>query len=275
MNKDSPSATSAASPARLGQGLAWIGCGLERVRRRLPLWLGMSAIYLLLGFVLKLIPFMGDLLLVLISPLLLASIVWGFAEGSPVERPPRKTSTTQALLQSWVEQPAQELLRIFSREDKLIAAVLLGIVTLGLVTGVKIIGYLLVGGSMVTGLAADQSAMGQITTLLGMAVVAVLFVLLAMGLLYSVPLTVLRDRPPLEAIAQSFSTCRENGAALLGLGLPFFLVYLVIAVAHAKAHWLGYLLLMSAGFLALPVFIAAVYCSFLALFPPRLPGAVP
>ena len=152
------------------------------------------------------------------------------------------------------------------------AAVLLGIVTLGLAMLVKIIGYLLVGGSMLSGLAASQVGTAQITTLLGMALVALLSVLLAMGLLFSVPLTVLANRQPLAAISESFSACRENAAALLTLTVPFFLVYLVILVAFAKSHWLGYLLVVSVGFLALPVFVAAVYCSYLTLYPPNPSG---
>lgn len=266
-----PTAGNRADSSAMGRGKTWIACGRRRVLERKSLWFGMTLVYFVLGFFLKQIPFMGDLLLILITPMLLAGIVWGQAwEGHAEPAPPPATnSPAQALLQNWIVEPAQELVRIFNQEDKMFAAVLLGIITLGLVMVVKIIGYLLVGGSMVTGLAAGQSGMAQITTLLGMAVVAALSLLLAMGLLFSVPLTVLGNRPPLEAIAESFAACREHGAALLALTLPFFLIYLVILVAYAKSHWLGYLLLLSAGFLALPVFIAAVYCSYLTLYPPK------
>jgi hypothetical protein len=105
-----------------------------------------------------------------------------------------------------------------------------------------------------------------------MGLVAVLSLLLGMGLLFSVPLTVLANRQPLAAISVSFSACRENAVALLALTVPFFLVYLVILLAYAKSHWLGYLLLVSVGFLALPVFVAAVYCSYLTLYPPNPSG---
>lgn len=253
----------------LGQGKAWIACGQRLVLEQKSLWYGMTAVYFVLGFVLKLIPFMGDLLLILITPMLLASVVWGRAQENHVEPAPKPepSSPAQALFQAWIAQPAQELMRIFTQEDKMFAAILLGIVTLGLAMLVKIIGYLLVGGSMLSGLAASQMGAAQITTLLGMALVALLSLLLAMGLFYSVPLTVLANRQPLAAISESFSACRENAAALLTLTVPFFLLYVVIMVAFAKSHWLGYLLLISVGLLALPVFIAAVYCSYLTLYP--------
>ncbi len=252
-----------------GQGKDWIACGRRMVLKQKSLWYGMTAVYFILGFVLKLIPFMGDLLLILITPMLLAGVVWGRAQeqyAEPVAMP-RSTSPAMMYFQTWIAQPAQELMRIFIQEDKMFGAVLLGIVTLGLAMLVKIIGYLLVGGSMLSGLAASQMGMAQITTLLGMGLVAVLSLLLAMGLLFSVPLTVLANKQPLAAISESFSVCREKAMALLALTVPFFLVYLVILLAYAKSHWLGYLLLISVGFLALPVFVAAVYCSYQTLYP--------
>jgi len=253
-----------------GRGIAWIVQGWHRVQEQPPLWFGMAAIYLVFGFTLKLIPFMGDLLLVLVTPMLLASVVAVLArEKSAVhENVNSKTASMPALLQAWLAQPAQELVSIFIREDKVFGAVLLGIVTLGLAMLVKITGYLLIGGSMVSGLTAGQLNAAQITTVLGMLVVVILYLVLAMGLLYSVPRTVLGSRPPFEAIADSFIACRDNAVPLLTLAAPFFIVYLVIIAAFAKNHWLGYLLVFSAGAVALPVFVASVYCSYLALYPP-------
>ena len=252
------------------RGIAWIVQGWHRVQEQPPLWFGMTAIYLALGFTLKLIPFMGDLLLVLVTPMLLASVVTVLARDKSAvhENVNSKAASMPALLQAWLAQPAQELVSIFIREDKVFGAVLLGIVTLGLAILVKITGYLLIGGSMVSGLTAGQLNASQITTVLGMLVVAMLYLGLAMSLVYSVPRTVLGNRPPFEAIADSFIACRDNAVPLLTLAAPFFIVYLVIIAAFAKNHWLGYLLVFSAGGVALPVFVASVYCSYLALYPP-------
>jgi hypothetical protein len=256
----------------LRQAQSWIVCGARLVLAQKSLWFGMTLVYFILGFLLTLIPFMGHLLLILVSPMLLAGVFWGRAQES--QGPPvpamAQSVTVQTVLQTWIAQPAQELMRIFTQEDKMFGAVLLGIVTLGLVILVKIIGYLFIGGSMVSGLTAAQSGFTQITTLLGMVLVAGLSVLLAMGLLYSVPLTVLGNRQPLDAITESFTACRENARTQLALVLPFFLIYLVVMVAFAKSVWLGYLLLIGVGFLALPLFIAAVYCSYLTLYPRQI-----
>lgn len=254
------------SSAGLDQAWAWIACGRRLVRQQPSLWYGMAAVYFALAFLLKLIPLGGTLLLILLTPMLLAGVLWGqeLVRGAEPRPAPSNTSAA-ALFQGWVARPAQELLRIFSHEEKVYPAVLLGIVTLGLVIFVLIPRDWLVGGSMISGLAAAGAGTASLL-FLKIPLVAALYVLLAMGLLFSVPLTVIGERLPLASIAESFSACRAHARPLLALAAPFFLVYLVILVAFAKAHWLGYLLTFSAGLLALPLFVASIYCSYLALF---------
>jgi hypothetical protein len=254
------------SVSGIRQGLAWIAEGRRLVRQDGSLWLGMTVVYFLLGFLLKLIPFMGDLILTLMTPMLLAGVVWGAAYENHAGRNQAPLSEP-ALFQTWIARPARELLRIFTREDKVFGAVLLGIVTLGLDMLVKIAGYLLVGGSMLTGLMETQAGTPPFTAMLGMLTVAILYLILAMGLFYSVPLTVLGNRQPLAAIAESFSVCRRYPVPMLTLSLPFFLVYLVIMMVFARNHWLGDLLVISAGLVTLPVFIASAYRSYLTLYP--------
>ncbi|MBI3779321.1 MAG: hypothetical protein HY274_10525 [Gammaproteobacteria bacterium] len=270
MDKSStPDKTATGENAGTGQGIAWIAQGWHLVQDRKPLWFGMAAAYLVFGFALKLIPFMGDLLLVLVSPMLLAGVVDGLVQQNGHERA-EANGTGPSLpppLQAWLVQPAQELIRIFSQENKIFGAVLLGIVTLGLAMLVKITGYLLIGGSMISGLTAGQLSATPVTTVLGMGLVTVLYLLLAMGLFYSVPLTVLKNRPPFEAIAESFVACRDHAVPLLALTVPFLAVYLLILAAFAMNHWFGYLLTFSAGLVALPVFVASVYGSYQSFFP--------
>jgi hypothetical protein len=90
------------------QGIAWIVQGWHLVQEQPPLWFGMAAIYLVLGLLLKQIPIGGELLMILISPMLLASVVWGRAHASHAE-PLGQSSPVQALLQDWIVLPAREL----------------------------------------------------------------------------------------------------------------------------------------------------------------------
>jgi len=273
MNENSPPGDFAHdTKGGIRQGIDWIVLGARMVLDRKSLWFGMTAVYFVFAFLLKLIPFMGDLLLILITPMLLAGVVRGRAQESHSGQT-AEAGAAPTLFQAWVAGPVQELLSIFIQEDKVFGAMLLGIITLGLAMLVKITGYLLIGGSMVSGLAASQMSTPQPGTLLGMLVVAVLYAILAMALIYSVPLTVLGNRQPLAAISESFSLCRKNAPALLTLTVPFFIVYLVILAAFAEHRGLGYLLVLSVGFVTLPLFIASAFSSYLKLSPSLPPAA--
>jgi len=273
MNENSPPGDFAHdTKGGIRQGIDWIVLGARMVLDRKSLWFGMTAVYFVFAFLLKLIPFMGDLLLILITPMLLAGVVRGRAQESHSGQT-AEAGAAPTLFQAWVAGPVQELLSIFIQEDKVFGAMLLGIITLGLAMLVKITGYLLIGGSMVSGLAASQMSTPQPGTLLGMLVVAVLYAILAMALIYSVPLTVLGNRQPLAAISESFSLCRKNAPALLTLTVPFFIVYLVILAAFAEHRGLGYLLVLSVGFVTLPLFIASAFSSYLKLSASLPPAA--
>lgn len=273
MNENSPPGDFAHdTKGGIRQGIDWIVLGARMVLDRKSLWFGMTAVYFVFAFLLKLIPFMGDLLLILITPMLLAGVVRGRAQESHSGQT-AEAGAAPTLFQAWVAGPVQELLSIFVQEDKVFGAMLLGIITLGLAMLVKITGYLLIGGSMVSGLAASQMSTPQPGTLLGMLVVAVLYAILAMALIYSVPLTVLGNRQPLAAISESFSLCRKNAPALLTLTVPFFIVYLVILAAFAEHRGLGYLLVLSVGFVTLPLFIASAFSSYLKLSASLPPAA--
>lgn len=273
MNENSPPGDFAHdTKGGIRQGIDWIVLGARMVLDRKSLWFGMTAVYFVFAFLLKLIPFMGDLLLILITPMLLAGVVRGRAQESHSGQT-AEAGAAPTLFQAWVAGPVQELLSIFIQEDKVFGAMLLGIITLGLAMLVKITGYLLIGGSMVSGLAASQMSTPQPGTLLGMLVVAVLYAILAMALIYSVPLTVLGNRQPLAAISESFSLCRKNAPALLTLTVPFFIVYLVILAAFAEHRGLGYLLVLSVGFVTFPLFVASAFSSYLKLSPSLPPAA--
>ena len=117
------------------QAKDWIACGRRLVLQQQSLWYGMAAVYIVLGFLLTLIPFMGHLLLILITPMLLAGVIWGRTQERQVPPAPsaEPVPSAQKILQEWIAQPAQELMCIFTQEGKMFGAVLLGIVTLGLV----------------------------------------------------------------------------------------------------------------------------------------------
>jgi len=265
-----PSPTDIITPkGPLAQTAAWVSCGWQRVQQQKPLWFGTTAVYFILAFLLKLIPFMGNLVLILITPMLLGGFL--LAVRAPAT-PTAPVTEFPALFRTYLIEPGRVLFQIFSNGEKIFPATLLCIITLGLVLLVISAGYLAVGGSMISGLTAADLHATKTPLLLGMLVMSVLHLLLAMGLLYSVPLTLLDNRLPLDAITESFSTCAHNALSLAFLGIMFFIPYVLIVMAFNHAHWLGYLILLSLGFVTVPMFVASVYCSYLAFYSAASPA---
>ena len=86
MNENSPPGDFAHDTnGGIRQGIDWIVLGSRMVLDRKPLWFGMTAVYFVFAYLLNLIPFMGDLLLILITPMLLAGVVWGLEKAFPLQ----------------------------------------------------------------------------------------------------------------------------------------------------------------------------------------------
>lgn len=264
-----------AATARLGatRGLAWIGCGFALVIHGPGLWLGMSAIYFLIAMALLSIPFAGSFVLILITPIMLAGALVAARSGGQgatetVEPVAGATgSVWQRLLQTLLKRPARTLFQVLADSDRSLAMIIVCIVSLGLIILVAIPELLLTGGSMVSGLTSGHLAdLLRPTMIAAMITVAILYVLLAMGLLYLVPLTLFAERLAIPAVAESFRACARNFAPLAVFIAPFFLVNLAILAAFSEARWLGYLLSFTLGLAALPAFVAGLYCSYEELF---------
>ena len=261
-------------PARAA--LDWIVCGVERVRRERERWVGAALVYLLLAVVLHRVPFLGDLVLILLSPFLLGSLLQA-AEQEAVPPPVAlERDNWRALTRVYLLQPLRGFGRLFRDEERLLPALMLSILVLGGIVLAQIVAYLLIGGSPVGGLNATSLAVagrGGLLPLL-LAIVLLLYLLLTMALFYSVPLTVLDGRTPPTALFRSFRGCKRNALPLSLFTLVFFLPYAVIVGAFNLSRWLGYPILFLLGTATLAVFLAAAHCSFQALYR-RLPVVAP
>ncbi|MBI3571527.1 MAG: hypothetical protein HY082_10585 [Gammaproteobacteria bacterium] len=261
-------------PARAA--LDWIVCGVGRVRRERERWIGAALVYLIIAVVLHRVPFLGDLVLILLSPFLLGSLLQVAAEQEPMPPPVAlKRRYWRALIRVYLLQPLRGFGRLFRDEERLLPALMLSILALGGVVLAQIVAYLLIGGSPVGGLnAASVAVAGRGVWLpLLMTMVLLLYLLLTMALFYSVPLTVLDGRTPPTALFRSFRGCKRNALPLSLFTLVFFLPYAVIVGAFNLSRWLGYPILFLLGTATLAVFLAAAHCSFQALYR-RLPVVI-
>ncbi len=258
--------------ATVARSVAWFVCGWRLVYRRGDMWVGMTLIYLVGVIVLTRIPFVGNLLLILVSPMLLAGALLtahagshpGITSGMVAPDAPRHSV---GALRGYVRQSVRLLGQALVDERYTLVAVICCVLTLGLVTMVKIAEYLVLGGSLAsTLLTADAGGLLRLSVILGVPFVIALYVVLAMALFYLMHLTVLGELEPLGAIAKSFTACRKNAAPLLAFLAGFVTAYALIDASFRMSLWLGYLLVFTLGPILLSAFIAGTYCSYEDLF---------
>lgn len=255
-----------ATPARaaIARGGCWIHCGWQLLAGRPATWIGMSVLYLLAAVALKAIPFVGHLVLVLLSPMWLAGALLAFKDAAPA---PVLNPTGRGAF-DYLRLPLRQLLGAFTSESRVYAAVLTGIVFLGLVISVAICQYFIGAGSLSSGWSAARHGTAPPALLFVRLVAAgLLDIVLLMGLLYAVHRTVYARRDPLAAVADSFRACMRNPLALAVYAGAFALPYFVILGAFQMRSWLGYALLFTLGTVLLPLFVLTSYCSYRDIFP--------
>lgn len=267
------------------QGLIWIKQGGMLFWKQPALWLGMSFVYLVIALILGAIPFIGWLILVLFTPVLMfgaLSIAHALAGAGLPPESPRVMPADR--LNAWALRSREYFLRAgrrlfagFADEEKMMPIMVISTLLLGGVVMVKILAQLLkVGGAALPAmLSGSIGPTVWLTALLGLLVVLSLEALLLMAFLYTVPLIAFHRDHPLPSIEKSFR------AAINNLG-AFFVFVGVFAFTGEAMHLFflklnfpyDYLTFLTVGLIALPVFIAGLHASYLDLFTPVTPSAV-
>lgn len=240
----------------------WWHGGYDIVRRDPALWLGMGLLYILVALLLKRIPFLGNFMLVLITPIPVAGVWLTIRQLTGITHVPTPGPDWRERLRFYLGRPARALVAGFRQEVHALPLVMICIITLGLVIIVSIVELVLTGGSMVSGLKAarldsDFGAWRAIGLLLSLG----LYTLLAMALLFVVPLVILNDRLVVPAIPESFRLCARHATALGIFLAPFLLPVIVIELAFSNSFIapLGYLLVLTVGVIAIPLFLTGCY----------------
>jgi len=251
-------------PASAGGGarraFTWLREGYRLMHGAPRLWFGMTLLYFLMAAILRLVPFMGGLVLILISPWLLAAALVAVREPESVAG------------KTWLDAVLVTPLRRFALpvrdEHRLAALAIACVLVFGFALLIRIAEELfLKGGAMATGLEAGGLAprMG-VGFVAAAAVVSSAYLALLMAVFYLVPLVMFHGRAPMEAMIESFQACWRNAGAWLLLVGMFFVPYALIVFAYAWIPWTGVMLTLTLGFLLLPLFVATSFASFEALF---------
>lgn len=256
------------------QGLQWLSCGLRFWSKR-PLEATVPvAVFMLVAGLLRLIPVIGDVLLLLILPTVAASYlmqvhVLSAASGTP-RRAPRDA---RALFERQIKGMRVALYGAWSKPENIFplaligfALVFLGVITYGL--------YTLVGGQGVVSPLGfyELTAMQMFRVVLAQALASVIWLSVAGLLFWTLPLFTIRDVP-------LFSALRLNLRALLQNIRPLA-VYLVIlasgflpaAILSIESRPAGYLLLWLSGTVIVCLFGFSAYCSFRLVFAEQAPS---
>lgn len=255
--------TAAKLPARAAR--EWITCGLERLRSERERWGGAALVYLLLAMLLHRVPFLGDLLLILFTPPLLAGLLLAAQHDAVPPPVPFERARWRELARAWLLAPARIFLRLFRSEERVLPVLMLSVLALGGYVAVQILGYVLIGGTPAGGLGAVALAGGRAAALL-VPLLALVYGLLAIALYYSVALTVFDGRTPPAALAESLRTCVRNGLPLGLFAIAFLAAYAVVAGGFVVSRWLGYPMLLTLGTATLALFLPAARCSFESLY---------
>jgi len=232
----------------MASGARWFADGWHTFRSKPGLWLLLIVVYIAIAFVLNLIPLVGGPAFNLIAPGLAAGMLYVAHE-----------------VRTGGDPQIANLFFPLRDTNKRGAMLTLGALSLGAVILAQVVLLLAVGGSMgaagMSSAAQGESAdlaMGAVGVgaILGILVALAIGVLLALAMLYGVPLVLFTRTRVVEALKASLRAVRMNIPAVLVFGL----IYLVLAIIATIPFGLGFLILG-------PVTFGAVYASFREVFP--------
>jgi uncharacterized membrane protein len=236
-----------------GRGWGWIAEGWQLFVRAPGIWIVILLIYLGISVVLSLIPFIGGLAYMLLSPVLAGGMLYGAAALA-------RENTLEI----------GHLFRGFQDQERMGPLVLLGLISVAGYVLMILVAVVFVGGGLLMGAVMDNTgavvppgAMGGLFAGAGLIVLLVILailVLMTMALFYGIPLVMLAGQNAWPAVQDSIAACWINLLPLLVFGL----IYLVLAVVAAIPFGLGFLILG-------PVTVCAIYASYRDVFEDTAP----
>jgi uncharacterized membrane protein len=230
-------------------GWEWYADGWRLFMKNPVVWVLMTLILGVIVVVLQFIPLLGALAVALVVPVFMAGLVVT-ARNLREDRPVEITTLFDG----------------FRDRGRLTPLLILGAIMLGAQIVMMLVGMLLVGGPMMAGamMGGDMAQMAGlgIGAMFGSLVLMVMMLAIGAGLVFAVPLVMLRAEEPVAAVLRSLQGCVAN---LLPM-LIFFILYGILAMIAMIPLFLGMLVLV-------PVATGGVYTAFTQIFPDEAAGA--
>lgn len=239
------------------RGVAWFTEGWRLLKKAPMMFAVMGIIFIVIYFVLGLVPIVGYIASVLIWPHLMAGLYL-------------------AARHAWENQPVEigDLFQPFNNLGSLLplgGLYLLGSVLLVIVMMILMFAMLGAAGMGVifTGETGDLSAFDETTfglsVLLAMLIGLLLFIPYMMAFMFAPVLVHQQNLPSLEAIKQSFVACLRNIVPFLIWGLIWF-VAMIVLVVLALIPVLGWLLFIAAVLVFVPLSCNNLYVAYRNIF---------
>ncbi len=249
------------------RGWSWIVGSWSLLRKDWALWLGMTLVYMVIAVALKMIPFIGVLILILISPAMLAGVLHGARDLEALVHGANIRDARGA--RGHLHCAVRQLFSGFTREDELLPIMVISTLTLSAAVIIEILAQLLkVGGPALPAMIAGSVGPAVwLPALLSLLIVLALQVALVMAIFYAVPLVLFKKEHPLPAIEKSFRACMHNALPLVVFGLPFAIISTITDLLYFALDFpKDYLVLFVLGLITLPFFVGGLYRSYEDVF---------
>ena len=250
------------------QALQWLPCGLRLWRRQLLAAFIPAGLFMLAALLLRRLPVLGDVLLLLLLPTVFTSFLVQahIVAGTGQARAPW-AKNAQALAREIWRDVRQTLFGAWSATANIFPLIVTGIV----LVIVGLIAYVLlhaVGGQAVVSPYGffELPAMQMVRLLLAYAVVALLWMLVASLLFWTLPLFALRDRVLVDALGLNLRALRNNVLPLMVYLLVFAAGLVPLAAFRLWSPVAGFLVLWLGGTALAVLFGFSAYCSFRLVF---------
>ncbi len=253
----------------IARGWEWLRAGLRLFGKAPALWSAIALLYLAIGFLFNLLPFVGRLVMVLLTPLFTSGALAAAAEldqaapAGPLFAPGEPPAARAREVWEVLGQAAVRLFRGFNDLDRALPAMIVGALALGGVVTVPILVQVFKVGphpiSVLFGGAVSVTAL--LPSLFGLIVVVAIEIAFAMALVYAIPLILFQGEAPLTALRRSFVASLANARPLALFGGVFLLGFIIVQGLFGLVGGLGYIGYFALGAALLPVLVAGVYSS--------------
>ncbi len=244
-------------------GIRWLNCGWRLFRRNPWLLLGMGLTSMLVIVILVSIPFVGSLVIAFLAPILMSGAVLAADELSR-----QKMALPASLRAAAFMRSPKVLVSVVGKSEHVATVLVMGMYTLAVALAINIAAYAISGGAWVNNLLSLDTEM-MLRVLGTWLVVLMLYLVLTMSLIYSIPLIFLQGTPIVPALARSLQAGWRHLAGLIVVVGVAFIPFALGVIASPFSTIAMYTIWFLGGAIALPLFITSSYCSYRTVVPPE------